>query len=190
MKKTVLLSSSQHSKEYPNLTRLSFEMMRVDPTRIETFTKSEIPVAVLYEGVFPSAYENRVSKSMQESLNQIDATYKPFSVATKMIVISDGDIIKNQVKWETGEYMPTGYNKYENYTFGNKDFLINCIEYLLDEEGVIEARGKEVKLRLLDSLRAKKERVKWQIINIGLPLIFLAIFGLMFYTIRKRRYAR
>ena len=76
MKKTVLLSSSQNSKEYPNLTRLSFEMMRVDPTRIETFTKSEIPMAVLYEGVFPSAYENRVSQSMQASLQEIGAEYK------------------------------------------------------------------------------------------------------------------
>jgi gliding-associated putative ABC transporter substrate-binding component GldG len=190
MKKTVLLSSSKNSKEYPNLTRLSFEMMRIDPTKIETFTKSDLPVAVLYEGVFPSAYENRVSKTMLESLKQLDVTYKPISEPTKMIVISDGDIVKNQVKYETGEYMPTGFNKYENYTFANKDFLINCIEYLLDDNGVIEARGKEVKLRLLDAVRAKKEQTKWQMINIVLPLVFLAIFGFIFFTIRKRRYAR
>ena len=107
-----------------------------------------------------------------------------------MIVISDGDIIKNQVKWETGEFMPAGYNKYENYTFANKDFLVNCVEYLMDEEGVIEARGKEVKLRLLDSLRAKREQTKWQVINIVLPLVFLAIFGFVFFTLRKRKYAR
>ena len=190
MKKTVLLSSSKNSKEYPNLTRLSFEMMRVDPTRIETFTKSNIPVAVLYEGVFPSAYENRVSKEMQVALNQIGASYKPISEPTKMIVISDGDVIKNQVKWETGEYMPAGFNKYENYTFANKDFLTNCIEYLMDEKGVIEARGKEVKLRLLDTLRAKKEQTKWQVFNIVLPLVFLVIFGFTFFTIRKRKYAK
>ncbi len=190
MKKTVLLSSSKNAKEYPNLTRLSFEMMRIDPTKIETFTKSDIPVAVLYEGIFPSAYENRVSKTMLESLKQLDVTYKPVSEPTKMIVISDGDIVKNQVKWETGEYMPTGYNKYENYTFANKDFLINCIEYLLDDNGVIEARGKEVKLRLLDAVRAKKEQTKWQMFNIVLPLLFLAVFGVIFFTIRKRRYAK
>ncbi len=189
MKKTVLLSSSKNSREYPNLTRLSFEMMRVDPTRVETFTKSNIPVAVLYEGIFASAYENRVTKSMQQSLEQMGATYKAKSDPAKIIVIADGDVAKNQVKWETGEYMPTGYNKYENYTFGNKDFMINCVEYLMDEQGVIEARGKEVKLRLLDSLRAKKEQTKWQMINIVVPLIFLAIFGFVFYTIRKRRYA-
>lgn len=190
LKKTVLLSSSKNSKEYPNLTRLSFEMLRVDPATIETFTKPEIPVAVLYEGIFPSAYENRVSAAMQENLNQIGASFKTESVPTKMIVISDGEIVKNQVKRETGEYMPAGYNKYENYTFANKDFLINCIEYLMDEQGVIEARGKEVKLRLLDSIRAKKEQTKWQVINIVLPLIFLAIFGFVFFTVRKRRYAR
>jgi ABC-2 type transport system permease protein len=86
--------------------------------------------------------------------------------------------------------MPTGFNKYENYTFGNKDFLINCIEYLMDDKGVIEARGKEVKLRLLDTLRAKREQTKWQVVNIVLPLIFLAFFGFIFYTLRKRKYAR
>ncbi len=190
MKKTVLLSSSQNSKEYPNLTRLSFEMLRIDPMDIETFTQSGIPMAVLYEGVFPSAYENRVSEEMRRTLAQLDAAYKPESVPTKMIVIADGDIVKNQVKWETGEYMPAGFNKYENYTFANKDFLINCIEYLMDDEGLIEARGKEVKLRLLNSLKAKKERTKWQVINIALPLVFLTLFGLIFYLIRNWKYAR
>jgi ABC-2 type transport system permease protein len=142
----------------------------------------------LLEGEFPSFFQNRLTTEMQASLDQLNLEYKGKSIPTKMIVISDGDIAKNPVNPETGAFAPLGYNRYDRYTYANKDFLVNAIEYLLDEEGVIRARTKEVKLRLLDAYRAKEEKTKWQLINIGLPVVFLLLFGFLFNTIRKRKY--
>jgi hypothetical protein len=83
-----------------------------------------------------------------------------------------------------------GYNRFARYVFDNKDFLLNAVEYLLDETGVAEARGKNVDLRLLDTARAKTERLKWQVFNLGLPLAVLAVFGLWYQAMRRRKYAK
>ncbi len=188
MEKTVLLTSSQYSRlQFPPVT-LDFEILRYPP-QPEKFSKSYQPVAVLYEGVFPSLYANRVTEGMEAGLAQLNLEFKAESSPTRMIVVSDGDIIKNTVGRDE-QVSPTGYNPFEKFAFANKDFLINAIEYLLDENGVIEARGKEVKLRLLDNVKAKAERSTWQLINIVLPLVFLALFGLGYNFLRRRRYAK
>jgi len=106
-----------------------------------------------------------------------------------MIVVGDGDIARNLFNPENEEFQPLGYNKYERRNFSaNKDFVINCIEYLLDAEGVIEARSKEVKLRMLDAVKAKEERGKWQFINLVVPILFLAFFGFTYNYLRRRKY--
>jgi ABC-2 type transport system permease protein len=84
--------------------------------------------------------------------------------------------------------MPLGYNQYERYTFGNKDFLLNCVEYLLDENGIIASRGREFKLRLLDRVKTTEEKSFWQGINIALPLVVLFLFGLIYNYLRKKKY--
>ena len=117
------------------------------------------------------------------------AEFKEESVPTKMIVISDGDILKNLVDSRTQQYSPLGYNKYEKYTFANKDFMLNCIEYLMDDRGVLESRSKEIELRLLDTVRAEKEKSYWQILNTGVPLLLLLVAGLIFTFIRRKKYA-
>ena len=106
-----------------------------------------------------------------------------------MIVISDGDILANSVKRD-GSYNFLGYNQWDKFTYANKPFMLNAVEYLINPNGVVSARGKDVKLRLLDKEEALASATKWRVINIALPLVLLGLFGLLFNFIRKRRYAQ
>lgn len=188
--KTVLLSSSQYSRIQRPPVRLSMDFSEID-IKPEKFNKPFLPVAVLLEGTFPSLFQNRVPPEMREQLEkELGMTFQEFSKPTKMIVVADGDIARNDVDPRSMTPLPLGFNRFENYTYGNKDFLLNCVEYLLDQNGVVAARSKDFKLRLLNKVKANDEKVKWQIINIVLPLVFLAIFGLVFSYIRKRKYAK
>ncbi|MEK7253346.1 MAG: gliding motility-associated ABC transporter substrate-binding protein GldG [Bacteroidota bacterium] len=190
VKKTIILTSSEHSRLQPNVTRLNFEILRYEPDPSK-FDKPNIPVAVLLEGEFPSLFEDRVTEAMEATLRQLNQTFKAVSVPTRMLVVSDGDIAKNfVVGGEQGQVMPLGFNRFERYQFANKDFLLNAVEYLRDESGIIEARGKEVRLRLLDTTKAQAEQTFWQVVNIVVPLILLAIFGVVYTWLRRRRYAK
>ena len=188
VQKTVLLASSDNTREQFSPVRLNFEILRYkpDPTK---FNKKEIPMAVLLEGEFPSMYEGRVTQAMRETLAQIKQPYKEKSAPTKMLVVSDGDIIKNLINPENEEVKPLGFNRYSGYTFANKAFLVNAIEYMLDDKGIIEARAKDVKLRLLNTAKAQTEQGKWQLINVLIPMLFLILFGLLYNWRRRRRYS-
>lgn len=190
VQKTVLLASSDNSKLQPNITRLNFEILRYGDEIASSFNKKQIPVAVLLEGVFPSFFENRVTQDMQENLRQINQEYKTQSLPTRMIVVADGDVARNFINPKSGQPLPLGKNPIDNYTYSNKDFLLNAIEYLRDDVGIIAARGREVKLRLLDTTKAKQEASFWTLLNIGGPLVLLGIFGFGFIWLRKRKYAR
>lgn len=188
IKKTVLLTSSEYSRLQFSPVRLDFEILRYDPDPSK-FNKPHQPVAVLLEGAFTSLYENRITESMEQGLNELGKTFKETSVPTKMLVVSDGDIAKNLISRD-GTYRPLGYNQYERKVFlGNKDFLVNSIEYLLDDNGIIEARGKIVKSRLLNVVKARAEKSKWQLLNVLLPLLFLGAFGFIYLWRRKKRFA-
>ena len=188
--KTILLTTSEYSREQYSPVRLTFDILRYEPDPAQ-FKKPFLPVAVLLEGQFPSLYENRVTDEMLEGLRQLGMEYKTVSEPTGILVVSDGDIAANFItNPETRGVMPLGYNRYERRQYANKDFLINSIEYLLDEGGVIEARGKDIKLRLLDTVRAQSQKTLWQLLNIGTPLLFLALFGWGFNYYRKNRFAK
>jgi ABC-2 type transport system permease protein len=189
VQKTILLTTSGRSKVQPNITRLNFEILRYGDELVNSFDKKNIPVAVLLEGQFPSFFENRVSEEMKEGLAAVNQPFKTVSEPTRMLVVADGDIARNVVTMR-GEVMPLGYNPFERFQFSNKDFLLNAVEYLRDDNGIIEARGREVKLRLLDTQKAEDEQLMWQLINIGLPIVFLVLFGLIFNWIRKNRFAK
>ncbi|MFZ4544048.1 MAG: gliding motility-associated ABC transporter substrate-binding protein GldG [Saprospiraceae bacterium] len=189
VKKTVLLSSSDHSRLQFSPVELNFEILRYDADPAK-FDKKSLPMAVLLEGSFPSLYENRVSEEMINGLKDLKMDYKTRSPETKMLVVSDGDIAANSFDSKNQVPNPLGYNVFMKYTFANKDFLMNAIEYMLDNKGVIESRSKEVKLRLMDDIRMKKEQTFWQFINIAVPLILLAIFGFVFNYLRKKRYTQ
>ena len=188
IKKTILLESSEYSRLQFSPVRLDFEVLRYDPDP-DKFNKPHQPVAVLLEGAFSSLYENRVTEGMSQTLDQLGQSYVSQGVPTKMLVVSDGDIAKNLVARD-GTYRPVGYNQYERTVFlGNKNFLINAIEYLVDDNGIIAARGKVVKSRLLNVVKARAEKAKWQVLNVLVPLLFLGAFGFFYLWWRKKRFA-
>ncbi len=190
VKKTVLLRSSKYSRLQFSPIELGFDIMG-EELKPEYFNKGHQILGVLLEGEFPSAYENRVTEQMAKGLQQVGVPFRARSEPTRMIVISDGDVAANFVRdREKKEWLPLGFNRFENATYANRDLLINAVEYLIEPGGVIEARSREVKLRLLDTVRAKEEKLLWQALNIGAPLFFLSLFGILFQWRRRRRYAR
>lgn len=188
VKKTVLLESSQRSMLQYSPVTMDFEFLRYDLDSSK-FNKQNLPMALLLEGTFSSLYENRMEQDMLNMLQQIGKPYRAESLPTRMIVVADGDVAKNKINIEKQSYSPLGYNEVDRYLFANKDFVINSLEYLLDEQGVAEARGREVKLRMLDTVQAQEEKTKWRLINIALPLALLALFGWVFQWWRKRRWS-
>lgn len=188
VKKTVLLESSRRSMLQYSPVTMDFNFLRYDLDSSK-FNKQNLPMALLLEGTFPSLYENRMEQDMLDMLQQIGKPYRAESLPTRMIVVADGDVAKNKINIEKQSYSPLGYNDVDGYLFANKDFVINSLEYLLDEQGVAEARGREVKLRMLDTVQAQEEKTKWRLINIALPLVLLALFGWGFQWWRKRRWS-
>lgn len=189
LERTVLLSSSPRTRMQYNPIRLNFDFLQRELPR-EQFNKGAQPLAIAIEGTFPSLYENRVTETMLAGLEEMGMSFKTSSVPNRMVVVADGDIARSQVNYEEGTFMPLGFNDFEKYQFSNKYFLINAIEYLMDTQGLLEARGKEVKLRLLDETRALQEKSYWQLLNIGLPLVFLFLVGWVYNFVRKRRFGR
>lgn len=190
IRKTILLTSSDYSRIQLTPVRLNFDILREEPDP-KLFNKGPQSFAVMLEGEFESFYQNRLSNEQLKVLDDAGLTYKSSGDSSKVLVITDGDIIKNLFNSGTGETAPLGYNKYENTTFtGNRDFLLNAIEYMLDESGVLEARSKDIKLRLLNAVKAKEEGVKWQLINILGPLFMIFLLGVLYQFLRKRKYSR
>lgn len=189
VKNTVLLSSSDYTKVLYSPVRVNLAMLKVDPNR-EQFNKKNEPIAVLMEGEFPSVFKNRLPGRTMSMLDTIDCFQKQdLSVPTKMIVVADGDMIRNDISTKTGDAVPLGYNRFTSYTFANEAFIQNALEYLTDQNGLIETRTKDIKVRPLDFSKLKESRMFWQLLNIILPLILVAIFGFIFTFLRKRRYA-
>lgn len=187
LKKTPLLQSSDNSRVQYIPVALNFDFLRYD-LQPEKFDEGPQTAGLLLEGVFPSLYTNRLTQEKKQIMESLGQTYKPESTPTKMAVISDGDIIRNALGREEGAYKPLGYNEFDKYLYDNKDFIVNLVEYMLDDNGVIEARSKEVKLRMLDTVQAQQQQLTWQLVNLGIPLVFLLLFGIGFNYVRRRRY--
>jgi ABC-2 type transport system permease protein len=188
IKKTPLLSSSKRSKlaQLPAIVSLREVSQKQNP---RTFRKGRQVTGVLLEGSFQSVFKNRFTDKLEKKVGK---EYKETSSNTKMIIVSDGDIIKNEVSYKAdGKYIsPLGYDKYTRQTYGNKGFVMNSVHHLADKEGLIDIRSKNVKLRLLDKSQIKKERIKWQVINGLLPIVLIIAFGLIKNIIRKRKYTK
>lgn len=188
IKKTVLLASSERSRIISTPAIVSLNSIKTEDD-MKTFNRPFIPVAVLLEGRFSSLYTNRLSTG---ALDTLASMYKqPFRAATqnesKMIVVSDADIVANAVTANEGPlYM--GYNQFTNYQYANKEFFLNCIQYLTDSSGILETRSKDFTLRLLDPAKTEESRGKWQVLSIGLPVVLVLIFGVVYQAIRKRKY--
>lgn len=185
--KTILLHSSKYSRSARTPVRVSLSMMSY-PLKHEMFTKSYMPVAVLLEGQFHSLFENRLSP---DYLRLLDSLKQPFKgkcdTSNSMIVTSVGEAFSNGYSTKDG-VLPMGYYQFSGEYFANKGFLLNCLEYLTDHSGILEARSKDVKLRLLDKGRIKPERTMWQVVNVGIPIAAVLVFASFYLFFRKRRY--
>lgn len=188
LKRTVLLSSSDYSRFQLHPMRLNFEILKLG-TDPDKFDKDPQPIAVLAEGRFSSLYKNRLTPEFEAGLNSLDIEFKSTSPETKQMFISDSEFIINNLNYRTEQADLLGYNKWDRkYYSGNNAFILNTIEYFLGDAGILDARSKEVKLRLLNQVKTEKEETKWQIINIVLPIFLLVVFGILFNYIRKRKY--
>jgi len=186
--KTILLTSSEYSRlQYPPV-QIGFDILRYEPDPTK-FDKGPQTLALLLEGQFSSNYENRVPQVFLDSLKARGEEFRSMSEPTAVLVVSDGDVIRNPYNPVTNEAKALGYNVYERRQYANKDFALNMIEYLLDQRGLIEARSRDVRLRLLDKVRVEEEKTFWQSLNLALPILLLLLFGFGFFFWRKRRYA-
>jgi ABC-2 type transport system permease protein len=188
IRKTILLATSEYSRTLSPPLVISLKEAETTPDERE-FNKSHLPVAVLLEGKFPSAFRNRITNNL---VNDPGFKVKTESINTKMIVIADGDIIRNEVRRVgTGETpLILGQDRYTSEMYGNRDFLVNCLNYLVDDNGIMELRSRELKLRLLDSAKIKKERLKWQVINMVGPVLIVILAVTFYRYIRKRKYTK
>ena len=178
--KTILLSSSENTKLIGTPAEVSLAIINTPPNP-KTYNQASVPLAVLLEGSFKSVYQNRVKPTNLTS-------HKDTSTPTKVLVVSDGDIIKNEMK--NGKPMSLGYDPYTATTYGNKDFLINAINYMLDDDGLLTLRAKNVQLAFLDTQKVESNKGLWQWLNLGIPLICLGIFGFIFVVIRKKQFIK
>lgn len=182
IKKTVLLQSSQYSKAIGTPTEITLNSVTEETSPQDYLNKGNIPLSVLLEGSFHSAFENRVLPFKE---NSFLVKGKP----NKMIVIADGDLARNQLD---KNMMPVelGYDQRTGNLYDNKDFMMNCVNYLLDDTGLINIRSKDVNLPLLDKNKVYENYSLTQFITIGLPILILLVFGLAFTYIRKRKYSK
>ncbi|NBC25104.1 MAG: hypothetical protein GVX78_05760 [Bacteroidetes bacterium] len=188
--KTPLLSSSNYARKQFAPMRLNFEILRYEP-EVEKFNDPDIPMAYVYEGTFNSLYENRITQEMIDRMEKLDLAVKTTSKDnTRMAVISYPNIITNKSGETRQDFRPMGFNPYERTVYDNKQFMSNLVEYLINGSTVLDARSKEVKLRMLDRVRAQEEQTYWQVLNVGAPLLLLVVLGLIFHFWRQRTFAK
>ncbi len=188
IKKSVLLSTSRYSSTVSPPMRISLREAELTPDE-KNYQKSNIPVSVLLEGVFPSAYKNRMTGNL---VSGTDFKLKNQSSKTKMIVVADGDIIRNEISRSgtSSGFFPLSNDRYTGQIIGNRDFIVNCINYLVDDNGLMQLRSREVKMRLLDRPRIKAGKSMWQLINVAGPVLIVILAGLIYGFFRKRKYTR
>lgn len=187
--KTVLLASSFNTKISNTPAKVELNSVKNEED-MKTFSQSEAPVAVLLEGRFNSLFTNRLSSAIKDSLS--DFYKSPFRAesdsSTKMIVISDADVLTNFVSQEKGP-LQMGENPFTHYTYANREFFLNSMEYLVGNPGILQTRAKDYTLRLLDQKKIDESRSAWLIMNLILPIVLILIFGLIYTAIIRRRYS-
>jgi len=182
LKKTVLLTTSANTKivNTPAIISLQTLKRRAD---MKEFSKRHLPVSILVEGEFTSLFSDLDG----ENIAQLGVIHK--SPPTKMIFVSDGDMIKNQLRQDNFAY-PLGFDRFTGMVFGNKNFLLNAVNYLCDDVDILQVRSKDFKMRLLDKNKILKEKTYWQTVNLLLPIFAIIVLGGIFVTIRRVKYAR
>ena len=187
VKKTILLTSSSNANVLPTPAKIELNSLETEED-ISKFSRKNIPVAVLLEGKFISMFRNRVSQAQLDSCDKYKVPFLQEGNADgKVIVVSDADIVMNQVS-ETVGPLPMGVNKYTKIQYANKDFFLNCTEYLADKHNMLDARAKDYTLRLLDVKKIADQHSFWLFINLFVPVIIVLLFALVYNWWRKRKY--
>ncbi|MBR5912303.1 MAG: gliding motility-associated ABC transporter substrate-binding protein GldG [Bacteroidales bacterium] len=181
-----LLKTSDYTKVSGTPVFISLAMLRQTPDK-RFFTSKGQNVAYLLKGSFPSLYTNRIP---QEIIDSREMKFKEESSPTAMIVVADGDLIRNQIDIKRKMPLALGYDQFTGNTYANKEFIENCISYLVDGEGLIDIRSRELKIRLLDTAKINQERSKWQLLNTLLPIALIIALGFVLAFIRKRKYSK
>ena len=191
IKKTILLSSSSNSRSIETPALISGAENRNAPVDA-AFNKKNLIAGVLLQGKFTSLFKNRISRQQMDSLSFYGAPFRTSNIKdNKMIIVSDGDIVLNGTFKE--QLLPMGVNPYTvgtqyEYQFANRQFVTNCIEYLINNGGLAEAKSKDYKLRLLDPKKISDQRGFWELMNLVLPIFLIIIFGFVYQWLRKRKY--
>jgi len=182
-----VLTTSPYSRRIITPVEVSL-LTATTPPDSRLFNQGMIPIGMAMEGIFPSVFQNRMTGSMGLNPEKL----LPQSQATKMIVITDGSILTNKVRMRGDQInvQTLGYDPYSGQVFGNRDFILNCIDYLNDDTGIMQLRSRTVKMRLLDKAKIRDQKQPIRFINLGLPLLFLLLFGLVFHTFRKKTYQK
>lgn len=183
VKKTPLIFTSDYSRRISAPVKVSVQDLRKNLTP-DMLNQQNIPVGWLLEGNFTSLFKNRFKP---EGVDQSDFKSEANQKA-KLLVVGDGDIASNDVNPKTGQPQPLGFNPFLNETFANEELLLNAIAYLTDEDGLILARNKEIKIRPLNKVKLENEKLKWQLINLVLPILLLIAFGVVRFYVRKKKY--
>lgn len=186
VKKTVLLTSSEYTRVKNNPAVIDLNDARMEPDQ-RLYNKSRLPVAVLLEGEFRSTWRNRLTPELME---QDAIGYREVSKPTKMIVFSDGDIIKNRYDADKEMAYPVGYDSYTRTLYANKELLLNAVNYLVGDEGLMDSRSRSITLRKLDESKTRERRSFYQIINIIAPLLLLGAAAVVITIVRKKKYRK
>lgn len=186
IRKTILLSSGNYSRLLNTPSIISLNFLRIKADR-SFFNRSNIPMAVLLEGSFTSLYKDRILDTIAKDP---DIRFTEISKPNKMIIVGDGDVAKNQVAFRQGKYVPypLGYDRYTGIMYGNREFLLNCVNYLLDEADIISIRNRDINIRLLDKRKVEINLAVIRTINIVLPILLVCVAGVIIYFFRKRTY--
>ncbi|WP_375417441.1 gliding motility-associated ABC transporter substrate-binding protein GldG [uncultured Hymenobacter sp.] len=185
IRKTPLFFTSRYTRVLPAPVPVNFNDARLEPNA-KLYNKPFQPVAYLLEGQFKSVFANRARPGTLQF--QPDVT--PGARPSKVVVIADGDFIRSEIDPKTGNPFRLGFDRLANTEFANRELVLNAVDYLLDETGLIAVRGKQITLRPLDKVKLAEQRQRWQLLNLGAPLLLLAVFGAVRAWRRKRRYAR
>jgi ABC-2 type transport system permease protein len=188
LKKTVLLSSSTESRALSTPALVEWASVRNEED-LKKFTRSDIPVAMLLEGRFQSLFSNRMTKAMSDSLAASGLPFRDRAENGRMVVAADGDLFLNPVNQTEGP-LPMGMNQYTKQQYANREFLLNTLEYLVGNGGILETRGKEYTLRVLDKSKYGERKGMWQFINIALPVLIVMAFIALYQFLRRKKYAR
>lgn len=185
LKKSVILSTSKKTKTVKAPTRVSLNMLGFEPNE-DQFNKESVPIGVLVEGEFESIYKNRLTPNI---LNSKQIQFKARSPKTQQLFFSDGDLIRNEYNENSNEFMALGYDRYTRQMYGNKDFMLQAINFLVDESGLILSKSKSFKIRLLDNEYIDRKRLLIQTLNTAIPIALVMLFGTLLFIIRKRKFA-